>query len=81
MNILSALGGGLFIIPLGLFLASGWSFYRGFKQWTSGSAGYQGNAWIESKDRVPFFSIGAVIFGLIFLAASVGSLLWMIAEK
>lgn len=83
MYLLSALGGGLFIIPLGLFLASLWSFYRGYTQWKSGSGGYEGNPskWVESDERVPYFSVGATVFGIILLACSIGSFVWMQLEK
>lgn len=86
MNLLSALGGGLWIIPVGLFIASGWSFYRGYKQWISGSKWWgkdeQGVAkQFESKERVGFFTVGAVWFGIILLAGAIGSFIWMQLEK
>lgn len=86
MNLLSAFGGGLFIIPVGLFLGCVWSFYRAYKQWKSGSAGYvtkpDGTTkWEESKEKVPFFSIGATWFGIILLAATIGSIIWMKLEQ
>jgi hypothetical protein len=82
MYLLSALGGGLFIIPLGLFLSSVWSFYRGIKQWKSGSTWTtEDGIQHTSKDKVPFFSVGATWFGIIFLAAAIGSFIWMQLEK
>ena len=86
MYLLSALGGGLWIIPLVLFLASLWSFYRGYKQWKSGSGGYQKDSrgvdvWVESDERVPYFSVGATVFGIIFLVLAIGSFVWMQLEK
>ncbi len=80
---MSAFAGGLWIIPVGLFLAAIWSFYRGFKQYQSGSGGYQGNPpkWVESDEKVPLFSIGAIWFGIIFLACAISSVLWMYLEK
>lgn len=86
MYLLSALGGGLWIIPLGLLLASIWSFYRGYKQWKSGSGGYQKDSrgvdvWVESDEKVNFWSIGATVFGIILLAAAIGSFVWMQLEK
>lgn len=83
MYLLSALGGGLWIIPLGLFLASMYSFYRGLQQWKSGSAGYEGFPvkWTTDGKRVNFFTIGATVFGLIFLACAIGSFVWMQLEK
>jgi hypothetical protein len=82
MYLLSALGGGLFLIPLGLLIASIYSFYRGVKQWKSGSTwttddGVQHT----SKERVGFFTVGATVFGFILLAAAIGSFIWMQLEK
>jgi dolichol kinase len=84
--LLSALGSGLWIIPLGLILGSIWSFYRSFKQWKSGSAGYEKDArgvdvWVENDEKVPYFSIGATWFGIILLCAAIGSFIWMHLEK
>lgn len=86
MKLLSALGGGLWIIPLGFFLASVWSFYRAYQQWKSGSVWWEKNEYgvpvkKESDKRVPFFSIGAARYGLAFLAAAIGSFIWMHMEK
>jgi hypothetical protein len=83
---MSAFAGGLWIIPVGLFLAAIWSFYRGIKQYQSGSGGYVNDKngvprWVESDEKVGFFTIGAVWFGIIFLAASIGSAIWMYLEK
>lgn len=82
MYLLSALGGGLWIIPVGLLLASIWSFYRGYTQWQSGSQWTDDNGVHHtSKEKVPFFSVGATIFGIILLAAAIGSFIWMQLEK
>jgi hypothetical protein len=86
MTLLSAFGGGLWIIPLGLFLASVWSFYRAVKQWNSGSIWWgkdeRGVAkQFTSDEKVGFFSIGATIFGVIFLVAAIGAVIWMNLEK
>jgi hypothetical protein len=86
MYLLSALGGGLWIIPLVLLLGSLWSFYRGYTQWKSGSGGWvtQPNGtkkWVESDEKVNFWSIGATVFGIILLLAAIGSFVWMQLEK
>jgi len=86
MTLLSAFGGGLFIIPVGLFLAGLWSFYRGFIQWKSGS-GWWGtdergvSKWFESDDKIPYWSVGANVFGVLFIAFSIGAAVWMWLEK
>jgi hypothetical protein len=83
MYLLSALGGGLWIIPTILFLGSAYSFYRAYIQWKSGSAGYTGpnETWQESDERVNFFSIGATIFGITLLLATIGSIIIMYSER
>lgn len=73
----------LWVISTILFGFSMYSFYRGYKQWKSGSQ------WSDestgkvhtSSERVPFFSIGAVWFGIILLAAAIGSFVWIQLEK
>lgn len=87
MHLLSALGGGLWLIPVGFLIASVISFYKGYKQWTSGTITrnvprYGGPVTeTESKKRMSWFSIGANIFGLIFLGLAIGSFLLMNADK
>ena len=86
MTLLSASGGGLWIIPLGLFLASVWSFYRGYTQWKSGSKWWgkdeRGVAkQFTSDEKVAYFSVGATIFGIGLLLAAIGSFIWMHLEK
>lgn len=83
MYLLSALGGGLFIIPLLLLLAGLWSLYRGYKQWKSGSGGYVGNPprWVESDEKVGLTTIGAFWFAVILIASAIGSFIWMQLEK
>lgn len=85
MTLLSALGGGLFLIPLILLLAALWSFYRTYLSWKSGSAGWKwyGNIpkWEESDERVKITSIGAFWFGAAFLLFSIVTFILMQAEK
>ena len=86
MYLLSALGGGLFVIPLGLLLASIFSFYKGVKQWKSGSTwdedlGMGKLVKHESDERVGFFSVGANVFGAILLVAAIVSFVIMLGDK
>lgn len=77
----------IYLIPIAFLLASLYSFYKGYKQWTSGTIithnpRYGGPVTEEeSKKRMSWFSIGANIFGLIFLALSIGSFIAMQAER
>lgn len=79
----SGLGGGLWIIPVGLALASIWSFIRTYIAWKSGSAGYVGipPVWTEDGVRVNITSIGAFWFGVALLLAAAGSFYWMKRER
>jgi hypothetical protein len=73
----------LWVISAILLVLSIYSFYRGIKQWRSGSGGYQGNPpkWVESDEKVAFWSVGANVFGSILLLAAIGSYIWMQLEK
>lgn len=72
----------LWVISLILLLASLWSFYRAYMQWKSGSQWQTDDGKVHtSKDKVPFFSIGATLFGIILLAAAIGSFVWIQLEK
>ena len=77
----------MIFIPICFLLAALWSFFRGYKQWTSGSIKTTlpplgGPVKREESDkRVGWFTIGANIFGLIFLALAVGSYIIVQAEK
>lgn len=73
-------------LPFVILALSLYSFFRAYKQWKSGSQWWGKDARgvdvrMESKDKVPFFSIGATWFGLILLGAAIGSYFWMQAEK
>lgn len=83
MQILSAFGGGLWIIPIGLFLAACWSAYRGYRSSKSGSH-YQDQAtgkWVDTPGNIPFVKTGGGLFSIIFLAAAVISALLMWADR
>ena len=82
MNLLSAFGGGLFIIPLGLFLGSLWSFYRGYRSSKSNSTTQDGFRGVKNNTgNVPIWNTSGFVFGCILLAATIGTMLWMNAEK
>lgn len=82
MTLLSAFGGGLFIIPIGLFLAAVYSFYRGVKQSKSGSLeDGGGGSSVESNTNVPFWKCTGTVFGYIFLAFAIGSAIKMWLDK
>lgn len=72
MTLLSAFGGGLFVIPVGLFLAALYSFYRGYKQSKGGSLEDSGGGGTRESDiNISFWKCPATVFGYIFLAASI----------
>lgn len=63
------------------------SFYKGNKQWKSGSVitstPHNGGpvSRTDSKERKSWFAIGANVFGLMFLALAIGSFIVMLNEK
>lgn len=82
MNLLSAFGGGLWIIPVGLFLAAAWSAYRGYRSSKSGST-YQDKSGrqIESSDNVPFYKTGGGVFSIILTLALIVVIILMINDR
>lgn len=76
----------LWVISAILLVLSIYSFVRGYLQWKSGSGGYQKDkrgvdVWVESDERVPYFSVGATVFGIILLLVAIGSFIWIQLEK
>lgn len=77
----------MIFIPIGFLLAALYSFYRGYKQWTSGTTTTTMDpkggpvTRTDSDERLSWFSIGANIFGLIFLVLAIGSFIIQQGEK
>lgn len=77
----------MIFIPIAFLLAALWSFIKGYKQWTSGTTittmDRNGGpvTRTDSSKRMSWFSIGANIFGLIFLALAIGSFIVLQSEK
>lgn len=78
MNLLSAFGGGLWIIPVGLFLAAAWSAYRGYKssksnsttQFTKGDTG-----------NVPFHKTSGGVMSIILTVIAIIVTIWMYNDR
>jgi hypothetical protein len=74
-------------IPILFLIASLYSFYKGYKQWTSGSVitkvPRDGGPVIreESDKRVSWTSIGANVFGVILFVLAVGSFIIVQSER
>ena len=77
----------MIFIPICFLLAALYSFYKGYKQWTSGSVltkvPKDGGPVTreESKKRVGWFTVGANIFGLILLGLAIGSYIMVQSER
>lgn len=77
----------MIFIPIGFLLAALWSFYRGYKQWSSGTTTTTMDprggpvTRTDSDKRMSWFSIGANIFGLILLAMAIGSFIVVQSER
>lgn len=77
----TGLEGGLWIIPLGLFLAAAWSAYRAIRSIQSGGTKQlPDGTWVDAGN-VGWFETGGGIFCVIFLAAAIGSFIWMRRER
>jgi len=86
MYLLSSIGG-LIAIPIFLLVCSAVSFYKGYKQWVSGTIVIIRDIngipirEEERKERMGYFEIGANIFGIMFLVFAIISYLIMWFEK
>lgn len=80
--------GGMWIIPVVLFLAAMYSFYRARKAYNSGGSWEwgndpvtQGRKKIWSDKPANIWTIGAFWFGIMFTLATIGVIIWQNAEK
>jgi len=86
MYLLSSIGG-IVAIPIAIAVCAIICFYKGRKNWMSGTiVTIRDINGIpireeESEVRKSWFQIGANIFGLMLLAASIGIYIWMYLEK
>ena len=77
----------MIFIPIGIFIVSIISFVIGNKQWKSGTVvTVRDGSGIpvgekDSSKRMPWTSIGANVFGLIFLAIAIAVAVVMYFEK
>lgn len=82
MTLLSAFGGGLWIIPLGLLLAAAWSFYRSYLSHNSNSTrSDRDKGIIDNTGNVPYTQIGSFWFGVILVVAFIVAVIWMANER
>lgn len=81
-NYLSAFSGGLWIIPVLLFIALVVSFYRGYLQSKSGSLqeGPTSGSTVESNINIPFWKCTATKFGIGFTLALIAVIIGIIHE-
>lgn len=73
MTILSAFGGGLWIIPIILFLAAVWSTIRGIRFSQSGAQ--------DGGPKIPFYKIGAGVFAIVLWLALIGVIILMLNDR
>lgn len=74
--------GGLFIIPLLTLAAAIYSAVRGWRSSHSGSiVTNPDGSTAESVVNVSYFQTGGGIFSLIFLAATIGIIIWMRRDR
>jgi hypothetical protein len=77
----------LLLLPIGIFIISLFSFYKGNKEWKSGTTittmDRNGGpiTRTDSSKRMNWFSIGANIFGLIFLAIAIVTFILIHSDK
>lgn len=81
MTLLSAFGGGLWIIPLGLLLASIWSAYRGYRSSKSNSTTQVPGGIINNTGNVPFYKTGGGAFSIILFLALIVVCILMYSDR
>lgn len=81
MNLLSAFGGGLWIIPVGFLLAALYSAYRGYRSSKSNSTTQTPGGTIDNTGNVSYLKTGGGLFSLIFLAAALVSFLLINSDR
>lgn len=75
---------GLWIIPVGLLLASAWSFYRAYRASKSGSNPYDASGKLRrdiETGNVPIYKVNAFKFAVVFLVAAIAVLIMVNANK
>lgn len=74
--------GGLWVIPLGLFLAMAWSIYRGVRSAHSGSTIQNPDGSItDSVINVHYWQTGGGVFSFILAAALIISIILMRRDR
>lgn len=82
MNLLSVFGGGLWIIPIGLFLGAAYSAYRGYRSSKSGSTYQNPDGTTSSSNiNVPFYKTGGGVFSIILTLALIAVIILMVNDK
>lgn len=83
MNLLSAFGGGLWIIILLIASGAAYFFVRAYKASQSGSSVYnpQLKRTLYSDKNVPIYKTGYFILGCIAVVALIGAIAIMISER
>ena len=75
---------GLWIIPIGLFLASGWSFYRAYKSHKSGSNPVDASGKIltdQDAGIIPIYKIPSFWYGVALLAFAIIAIIMVNSDK
>lgn len=83
MTLLSAFGGGLWIIPLLLTFGAAWFLIVAIRKHNSGSH-YQDQhtgKYVSTPGNVPLSKIGQFWFAVILTGAAIGAAIWMYLEK
>lgn len=83
MTLLSAFGGGLWIIPLLLLFGAMWFLVIAIRKANSGSHYQDGRTgkYVDTKGNVPVSRIGQFWFAIVLAATAIGSTIWMYLEK
>lgn len=82
MTLLSVFGGGLWIIPVGLFLAAAWSAYRGYRSSKSNSTvQLPGGGYKDNTGNVPFLKTAGGKFSVALTIVLIIVIVLMVNDK
>lgn len=81
MNILSAFGGGLWVIPLLTLISTAYFGYKGYKASRSGHTQQTRSGTVSGSENVPFNKTGWHWGFWLSLLVTIGIVIWMYNER
>jgi len=77
----SVFSGGLWVLPLILFLAAGWNLYISFKKANSGAERQLPKGGYGPAENLKFWQISNFKYSVAFVIAAIGVIIWVVSER